>query len=157
MKETKKDNITNQKLYRIRIYKDFEFPSFSINQDNTIADLLNKSMEELSENYSAESYDYFDHELIQVMPFSLEKELPKLSSRFNTNFNFAIREIAINDVEQKYGKLNYESNPSIFDKRTKSNGESIDPRSPYHLKGEVEDYYSERVQHYANILENKLL
>jgi len=154
MKETKdkkKDN--NQKLYKVRIYKDFEFPSFSINANNTMEDLYIKSLEEVNDNFSRENY--FELDILQVLPFTLEKPLPEDEDR--RDFNFFIREIALHDLEAKYGKLEYKTNPSVFDKRTRNDGTGIDPECPYKLKTEVENFFHERAQHYLNILKNKLV
>ncbi len=153
MKETK-DN--NQKLFKIRVFKDFEFPSFSIEKDNTMQDLYNKSMEELRENYNNNN-NYFEYELVQVTPFVLRKEPENLSVNWNNNFNFFIRELAINELEEKYGKIDYKTNPDIFDKRTRNHGNGVDQDSPYHLKAEIEDFFSNRVNHYVNLFENKLI
>lgn len=155
MNETK-DN-SGQRLYRVRIYKDFDIPSFSVDENNKLSDLYTKSLEEVIEN-SHDNRNYFDFEILHVMPFAFKKELPKdLDNRWRNDFNFFIREIAINDLEAKFGKLDYKINPSIFDKRTKNDGNGVDPYSPYNLKTELEDYFSERVKHYISVLENKVI
>lgn len=151
MKETKDKNKENgQKLYKIRLYKDFEFPSFSISPSNTLEDLYIKSLEELNDNFNRENY--FSLEISQILPFTLEKPLPKDEDR--RDFNFFVREIALYDLESRYGKLEYKTNPKVFDRRTKNDGMGVDPESPYKLKVEVENYFHERVQHYFNILKN---
>lgn len=154
MKETK-DN--NQKLYKIRIYKDFEFPSFSIDSNNKLEDLYTKSIEEVEENFHGGEEGYFELEVTHILPFELKKDLQRVNTeRAMYDYNFFIREIAINDLETKYGKLDYEANPTIFDRRTRNNGE-IDTHSSYGLKSEIENYYIERVKHYCTVLENKMI
>jgi hypothetical protein len=154
MKGTK-DN--NQKLYKVRIYKDFEFPSFSIDQNNKLQDLCLKSLEEVEENFHKDD-DYFEIEVVQELPFVFNKEVGRIDdNRIRFDINFFIREIAINDLEAKFGKLDYKSNPDIFDRRTRNDGTGIDENSPYHLKEEVDKYYGERVKHYCAVIENKLI
>lgn len=141
----------NQKLYKIRIYKDFEFPSFSINQENTLLDLYDKSLEEVHDNLKTE--DYFELEVTQTLPFTLKRE--EEPNKMKSSLKFFIKEVAIRDLETKYGELDYEKNPSIYDKRTRNNGRGADADSPYYLKTEVEDYFSMKVNYYSEIFLNR--
>lgn len=142
----------NQKLIKVRVYKDFEFPSFSINQDNSLEDLYHKSLEEVEDNFQEEGY--FQIEIIQTLPFTLKKD-QEHQKTMGHNFGFFIREIALADLAAKYGEINYERNPEIFDRRTRNNGEGAVEDSPYNLKEEVEQFYSDRVSYYLKALENK--
>jgi len=154
MKETKD---SSQKLYKIRIFKDFEFPSFSISADNTLYDLYVQSLDELRENFNGENY--FELEVKQILPFKFTREVEEEERGepgVIKDYRFLIKEIAIRDVEDKFGKLDYNSNPSIFDRRTRNDGSGLDIHSPYYPKVEVDAYYSERVKHYYEIIENKL-
>lgn len=154
MKETKVSK--QQHLYKVRVFKDFDFPSFSIDKENRLQDLFSKSLDEVGENFH-KGERYFDFEVMHVLPFTFTREVERVNTeRASYDFNFFIREIAMNDLEAKYGKLDYDSNPTIFDRRTRNNGE-IDPHSPFNLKADVEEYYLERVRHYCSILENKMV
>lgn len=145
--------MNKQTIYKIRFYKDFEFPSFSIDKNNTLADLHNKSIEEVKENINNENIDsYFNTEVTSILPFEIKINIPNFQiDSIPKDISYFIREFALADLEEKYGPLDFEKNPNIFDKRTKNKYGYIIENSPYVLKNNIENFYIERVEKYLNI------
>ena len=56
MKEAKKNN---QQIYRVRVYKDFDYPSFSIDKNKRLEDISYKAMEEVKESIHNTNYFNF--------------------------------------------------------------------------------------------------
>lgn len=155
---------TSQIIYNVRIYKDFQFPSFSIDKQNSLQDLFTKSLQEVSENYN--NPNYFELELKQELPFSvktIERLEQKLELQRNTDVSFLIRELCINDTETKYGVLDPSQNPKIYNYRKRQEGESGDAyallkaTSYPKLLPEVEEFYLNRYNHYREVLEPKIV
>jgi len=141
-----KDKSKNQQIYRVRVYRNFDFPSFSVDKNNTLEDITFKAREEVRENH--ENPDYFKCEIINVLPFSLKTEVEETTQ--NSDYDFFIREIALESVKDKYGDISYESNPSIYEKRDES-AVSV----TLYLKPEIELYYLEQVRKFTNVIRNK--
>lgn len=132
-----KEKSSTQQIYKVRMYRDFSFPSFSVNKNNTLEDLTYKAMEEVKENYRNERF--FNFEIINVLPFTLKTEIEEISG--NMDYDFFIKEIALEDTREKYGEIDYEKNPDIFELGTKS-----DTSVTYNLKPKIEDYFLERLR-----------
>lgn len=151
MKEQKKSDSTQQ-IYRVRVYKDFDFPSFSINHRNRLEDLTYNALEEVKE--SAHRGERFECEIINVLPFSLEasEELEKMEKNKASDLNFFIREIALNDTQEVYGELNFDKNPNLF---VKVQDDKLSVR--FNLKPEIETHFIKRMQILSKIAENKVV
>lgn len=151
MKEQKKNDSTQQ-IYRVRVYKDFDFPSFSINHRNRLEDLTYNALEEIKEYVHRGEQMQF--ELINVLPFSLEnaEKLEGQEKKHNFNYNFFIREIAINDTQATYGELNFEKNPDLF---VKVQDDKLTVK--FSLKPEIEAFFVNRIQTLHRLFENKTI
>lgn len=148
MKEQKKNN--PQQIYRVRVYKDFDFPSFSINHRNRLEDLTYNALEEIRE--SAHRGERFECEIINVLPFSLNasEDLEKIEKNKSSDLTFFIREVALNDTQEKFGELNFDKNPSLF---VKVQDDKLSVR--FNLKPEIEDYFVKKIQNLSKLFENK--
>lgn len=159
MEKTAINKPISQVLYKVRVYKDFEFPSFSIDKNQHIADLYSKSLEEVSENFDKDE-NYFQMELTQIVPFSIKeiqkKEEEMRGRKVGVDYNLLIGILSTGAFEKKYGVINYETNPDIYDQKIKNNG-SIDGYAPYALKPEVERYYLDTYKYYSNLIRNKFM
>lgn len=144
MKEEKKNS--NQQLYRVRLYKDFDFPSFSVSRDNRLEDMAYGALEEMKENYK--NTGYFNLELINVLPFSLKTEVTETTN--NTNYDFLIREISLENTKEKYGSLEYKDNPKNFSVVSKS-----DTSVTLCLLPEIEDYFIKQIKKYTNLVKTR--
>ena len=142
--ETKKNN--QQHIYRVRAYRDFDYPSFSINKVNKLEDISYKALDEMKEN--SDTPNYFNFEIINVLPFSLRVSVEDTTE--NMDYDFFIREISLAATREKYGELNYETNPKIFEKE----GET-DLSVAFHILEEVENYYVNQVKKYTELIRNK--
>lgn len=130
----------NQSIYKIKIYKEFEFPSFSIDSNNKLSDLYVKSLENINENLNTENY--FEVVIENILPFKFQDKTIEKGEINNTNF--LIKEFCIADTEEKYGKLNMDLNPNIF-------------TSTGTLIKEVENFYLSRNNFYNKIATEKLI
>lgn len=150
MKEEKKSNQkeekTTQQIYRVRVYKDFDYPSFSINKLNKLEDVSFKAMEEMRENY--DNPNYFNFEIINILPFSLKTEITETTG--DVDYDFFIREISLEAVREKYGEISYETNPKIFQKISET-----DTSVTYNLIAEVEAYYIIQIKRYTDLIRHK--
>ncbi len=147
MKEQKKSE-SGQQIYRVRAYKDFDFPSFSINHRNRLEDLTYNALQELKD--FAHTGENFNFEIINVMPFSLKTSVEDTVK--NPDYNFFIREIALQETQDKFGELNFDVNPSLF---IKVQDEPTIVK--FNLKPEIENYFVERIQTLNRVLENKVV
>lgn len=147
MKDKEKND---QKIYRVRVYKDFDYPSFSIDKNNKLQDLSYKIIEDLHENinHNANLDTYFNFEILQVLPFSLNHQIEETTN--NTNYDFFIREIALDILQQKYGEINYAKNPDIFEMSKKTDTEVV-----FTLKPEIEDHYVTMVKKMTKMINEK--
>lgn len=146
MKENKKSAKSSQEIYRLRVYKDFEYPSFSIDKNNRLEDASYKALEDVREN--SENPDYFKCEITHVLPFTLKSNIEEIES--STDYDFFIREIALENTREKFGEINYETNPSIYEAISKT-----DTSVTLHLIPEVEEFYITQVRKYATLIKNK--
>jgi hypothetical protein len=150
MKEDKK--FRKQKIYRLRIYKDFEFPSFSINKHNKLKDLSQAALETLKENSKNDNMDdYFSFEIIQELPFSIREE-EVIPSTGNIDYDYIVREIALEHTKEKYGELDPQINPSLF-KVSEKTSISI----TYNLIREIEIFYITQIQKYNTLIADKIV
>lgn len=146
------DEETPQILYNIRVYKDFQFPSFCIDKNNHLSDLYTKSLQELAENFQTEGY--FNLEIKQKLPFSI-KTLEGLQNPGPINgpidVNFLVNELALKETESKYGVFDYKKNPSIY--------QNVEKGSPYtpNILPEVEKYFVDRYSYFLSIIGPKLI
>lgn len=149
MKEQKK-NESSQQIYRVRVYKDFDFPSFSINHRNRLEDLTYNALEEVKEH--AHRGEHFKCEIINILPFSLKasEELENLEKNRFTDLNFFIREVALNDTQETYGELNFDKNPNLF---IKTQDDKLTVK--FSLKPEIETFFINRIQTLSRLFENK--
>lgn len=146
MKEQKNNKGTNQQIYRIRVFKDFDIPSFSVDKKNLLSDLSYRSLEEVRENF--QHPEYFNFEVINVMPFTLKTEVNETTG--NADYDFFIREVALDATREKFGELNYEKNPSLFEKR-----EETPTTVTFHLREDIELFYVKQLQRISNLLNTK--
>ena len=146
MKEQKNSKGSNQQIYRIRVFKDFDIPSFSVDKRNLLSDLSYRSLEEVRENF--QHPEYFNFEVINVMPFTLKTEINETTG--NADYDFFIREIALDATREKFGELNYEKNPDLFEKR-----EETATSVTFHLREDVEHFYVRQLQRISNLLNTK--
>ena len=123
MKEEKKNS---QQIYKIRVYKDFDFPSFSIDKNN----------------------EFFNFEIVNILPFSLGNEIEEITG--NMDYDFFIKEIALESTRENFGDLDYETNPKIFEKVNKT-----DVSVTFNLKPEVENFFIKQVRKYASLFNSK--
>jgi len=150
MKETTKTDSKGQQIYRVRVYKDFDFPSFSINKNNRLEDVSYKALAEARENILNSNEDYLNFEIINILPFSLKTKIEDTTR--NTDYDFFIREIALESLRSKYGEVSHETNPSLFVKVAESPTQVI-----YNLIEEAEAFYHKEVKRYTVALNNKLI
>ncbi len=143
MKEKEK---SNQQIYRVRVYKDFDFPSFSINKSNRLADVSYMAMEEIRNNSQDQSY--FNFEIINVLPFTLRTQIVETTN--NSDYDFFIREVALQKITSLYGEIDYEKNPDIFIK-TSDTGTSVS----FNLRLDIEDIYLKEVRNLTNMINIK--
>ena len=143
MKEEKKNS---QQIYKIRVYKDFDFPSFSIDKNNLLSDLSFKCIEEVKEN--SDNNEFFNFEIVNILPFSLGNEIEEITG--NMDYDFFIKEIALESTRENFGDLDYETNPKIFEKVNKT-----DVSVTFNLKPEVENFFIKQVRKYASLFNSK--
>lgn len=143
MKEEKKNS---QQIYKIRVYKDFDFPSFSIDKNNLLSDLSFKCIEEVKEN--SHNNEFFNFEIVNILPFSLGNEIEEITG--NMDYDFFIKEIALESTRENFGDLDYETNPKIFEKVNKT-----DVSVTFNLKPEVENFFIKQVRKYASLFNSK--
>lgn len=143
MKEGKK---SNQQIYKIRLYKEFSFPSFSIDKNNTLADVTHRALEELKDNL--QNPEYFQVEITNILPFTLKSDFQE--STGNMDYDFFVRELAINDTKERYGELDYDKNPKIFEK-----GNQTQSSVTYNVLPEVEDFFVKKLKKYISLFDCK--
>jgi hypothetical protein len=147
VKKRLKSNIdpdSTQKIYKVRIYKDFYFPSFSVNKNAPLGELTLNAIDEIKENFEDEGY--FEAEVLDILPFNFREEaaIPELKIGTGT----LIRELAFSIMEQKYGKLDPTVNKDLFEEINDLRG---DMRIQFYLRGDIEKEYSKLLNTFYNI------
>ena len=149
MKEQKSNE---QQIYRVRVYKDFDFPSFSIDHRRKLEDLAYNAIEEMKE--SSHRGENLNVEVINVLPFSLKipEEVIQKEKQRSGDLNFFIREVALNETQIKFGELNFDKNPSLF---TKVSDKTISVR--FRVNPEIEEFFVDKIQNLSMLFENKIV
>jgi hypothetical protein len=150
---------SKQKVYKITLSKVFTYPSCVINEKNPLEDLHQKAVQDFLEKASSGNYNTsdFDIKLEAELPFSIRNKKTKDEQDTavgSYTAGFIIKELAAYDFEQKYGAMDMESNPDIFefiDEQRDVNGDVV-AEEDYYLKEEAEEYLNDRVRHYSDII-----
>lgn len=145
--------VTNQKMYKVRLFRDFEFPAFSVNNSNVLEDLTYKSLDEVGENFQQENY--FQIEVDQDLPFILNKKLAKIKGG-NRHANFIVKEISLIETELKFGELDYVKNPHLFQVSEEFGDNLVESGIKLYVTDEIEQFFTSKVNLYSKSLQTKI-
>lgn len=140
-----KEKKTNQKLYKYRIYKDFEMPSFAIDNGDIDYNLMDQAYKEVQEN--SKNRDYFQGEIIDVVPFTTNKYPNMLKEKFN--YSKLVKALTLEEIQKEYGELDFDKNPDLFEREEKDGF-----RVTFNLKDEIQDKMYDLNQKYNQIAKN---
>lgn len=140
-----KEKKTNQKLYKYRIYKDFEMPSFAIDNGDIDYNLMDQAYKEVQEN--SKNRDYFQGEIIDVVPFTTNKYPNMLKEKFN--YSKLVKALILEEIQKEYGELDFDKNPDLFEREEKDGF-----RVTFNLKDEIQDKMYDLNQKYNQIAKN---
>ena len=140
-----KEKKTNQKLYKYRIYKDFEMPSFAIDSGDIDYNLMDQAYKEVQEN--SKNRDYFQGEIIDVVPFTTNKYPNMLKEKFN--YSKLVKALTLEEIQKEYGELDFDKNPDLFEREEKDGF-----RVTFNLKDEIQDKMYDLNQKYNQIAKN---
>lgn len=140
-----KEKKTNQKLYKYRIYKDFEMPSFAIDSGDIDYNLMDQAYREVWEN--SKNRDYFQGEIVDVIPFTTNKYPNMLKEKFN--YSKLVKALTLEEIQKEYGELDFDKNPDLFEREEKDGF-----RVTFNLKDEIQDKMYDLNQKYNQIAKN---
>ena len=140
-----KEKKTNQKLYKYRIYKDFEMPSFAIDNGDIDYNLMDQAYKEVQEN--SKNRDYFQGEIVDVVPFTTNKYPNMLKEKFN--YSKLVKALTLEEIQKEYGELDFDKNPDLFEREEKDGF-----RVTFNLKDEIQDKMYDLNQKYNQIAKN---
>lgn len=140
-----KNKKTDQKLYKYRIYRDFEMPSFAIDNEDIDYNLMDQAYREVLEN--SKNRDYFQGEIVDVIPFTTNKYPNMLNEKFN--YSKLVKALTLDEIQKEYGELDFDKNPDLFEREEKDGF-----RVTFNLKDEIQDKMYDLNQKYNQIAKN---
>jgi hypothetical protein len=157
---------SKQKIYKVTLSKTFQFPSCVINESNKLVDLQAKAIADMVEDFGKNpeeiSLDGFSINIESELPFAIRNSREESKKGLNlridngrVSISYIITELATHEIEQKYGKLDHEENPGIFDVDFENVDEGEEPI--YFLKNNIETEFEDLKQKYWAIIENRVI
>jgi hypothetical protein len=150
---------SKKKVFKVILSKTFEYPACSVDERDTLYDLHQKAVSDFLEKAASGKCNPrdFDIRLDQELPFKVRRqhELTKEERRKDSfNGDWFIRQLVEYEMEEKYGPLDHEANPSIYDI---VEPEDDDDDVQIYLKEEIEVEMNNLLDRYYKILRGKFL
>lgn len=161
-KETKlRDRKGNLTSFRVSISKSFEYPSFTVKDEDSEIHLFLRCLKDIKSMVESDSLQPSDlsFKIEKNIPYKLRRGVPSDNSD-NTPLlgGYSLmdisRELAYDEVEDEYGVIDVEKNPDLFHIE-----ESEDPEISdvvIYLKGDVEEALDDATMRYRSILKKRL-